>query len=84
MHKNFFFKNDCNFLIKYSFIEYGRNNLGDDVYEQIKDFLYYRLTEEQSLLIDKLIKEHYKRCENDFFIIIVYHIRRFLELAKSA
>src|ERR1700722_15325490 len=39
--------------------------LSDDVIEQIKDFFYYRLTEEQELLIDKLIlneelKERYK------------------------
>ena len=41
--------------------------LSDDVLEQIKDFNtdYYRLTEEQKLLIDKLIlneelKERYK------------------------
>ena len=40
--------------------------LSDDVFEQIKDFVYYNLTEEQKLLIDKLIlneelKERYKR-----------------------
>ena len=29
--------------------------LSDDVIEQIKDFIYWRLTEEQKLLIDKLI-----------------------------
>jgi hypothetical protein len=39
--------------------------LSDDVFEQIKDFNYENLTEEQSLLIDKLIlneelKERYK------------------------
>jgi hypothetical protein len=39
--------------------------LSDDVFEQIKDFDYKNLTEEQSLLIDKLIlneelKERYK------------------------
>jgi hypothetical protein len=39
--------------------------LSDDVFEQIKDFDYEDLTEEQSLLINKLIlneelKEHYK------------------------
>ncbi|CAB4420181.1 unnamed protein product [Rhizophagus irregularis] len=46
--------------------------LSDDVIEQIKDFEYKYLTEEQESLIDKLIidkelKEHYKRyglCEN--------------------
>jgi len=44
----------------------------DDVYEQIKDFEYWRLTEEQKLLVDKLIldeelKNNYKNyglCEN--------------------
>ena len=41
--------------------------VSDDVFEQIKDFdLYYKLTEEQKLLIDKLIlneelKERYKK-----------------------
>ena len=40
--------------------------LTDDVFEQIKDFKYWHLTEEQSLLIDKLIlneelKERYKK-----------------------
>ena len=39
--------------------------LSDDVFEQIKDFKNYRLTEEQKMLIDKLIlneelKERYK------------------------
>jgi hypothetical protein len=39
--------------------------LSDDIYEQIKDFNYKYLTDEQSLLIDKLIlyeglKERYK------------------------
>src|SRR6266480_4853146 len=39
--------------------------LSDDVIEQIKDFVHYDLTEEQKLLIDKLIlneelKERYK------------------------
>ena len=39
--------------------------LSDDVFEQIKDFDRYKLTEEQKLLIDKLIlneelKERYK------------------------
>ncbi|EXX61646.1 kinase-like domain-containing protein [Rhizophagus irregularis DAOM 181602=DAOM 197198] len=39
--------------------------LSDDVFEQIKDFDYWELTEEQESLIDKLItdkelKEHYK------------------------
>ena len=31
--------------------------LSDDVYEQIKDFIYYNLTEEQESLIDKLIPD---------------------------
>src|ERR1700722_14928337 len=40
--------------------------LSDDVFEQIKDFNRYRLTEEQTLLIDKLIlneelKNRYKK-----------------------
>src|SRR5436309_639664 len=40
--------------------------LSNDVFEQIKDFVHYDLTEEQELLIDKLIlneelKEHYKK-----------------------
>ena len=40
--------------------------LSDDVFEQIKDFVHYDLTEEQNLLIDKLIlneelKERYKK-----------------------
>jgi hypothetical protein len=40
--------------------------LSDDVFEQIKDFKYWNLTDEQSLLIDKLIlnqelKKRYKR-----------------------
>src|SRR5688572_3140683 len=39
--------------------------LSDDVIEQIKDFVYYKLTDEQKLLIDKLIlnkelRDHYK------------------------
>ncbi|RIA86403.1 kinase-like domain-containing protein [Glomus cerebriforme] len=35
----------------------------DDVFEQIKDFEYYDLTEEQNLLIDKLIlNEEVKKC----------------------
>ena len=39
--------------------------LSDNVFEQIKDFVHFRLTEEQELLIDKLIlnkelKECYK------------------------
>ena len=39
----------------------------DDVIDQIKDFDYKELTEEQELLIDKLIlnedlKNHYKEC----------------------
>ncbi|EXX63864.1 Cdc15p [Rhizophagus irregularis DAOM 197198w] len=37
--------------------------LSDDVIEQIKDFKYYGLTKEQSLLIDKLIlNEELKKC----------------------
>ena len=40
--------------------------LNDDVIEQIKDFVYFNLTEKQKLLIDKLIlneelKERYKK-----------------------
>ena len=40
--------------------------LSDDVFEQIKDFDYWSLTEEQELLIDKLIlneelKQRYKK-----------------------
>ena len=40
--------------------------LGDDVFNQIKDFVYWKLTEEQKMLIDKLIlneelKERYKQ-----------------------
>ena len=40
--------------------------LSDDVFEQIKDFIFYNLTEEQKLLIDKLIlneelKNRYKK-----------------------
>jgi hypothetical protein len=40
--------------------------LSDDAFEQIKDFDHWNLTDEQSLLIDKLIlneklKKHYKR-----------------------
>ena len=39
--------------------------ISDDVFEQIKNFVYYNLTEEQELLIDKLIpneelKQRYK------------------------
>jgi hypothetical protein len=39
--------------------------LSDDVFEQIKDFIHWKLTDEQSLLIDKLIlneelNNHYK------------------------
>src|ERR1044072_5088761 len=37
--------------------------LSNDVFEQIKDFTHYRLTEEQNLLIDKLIlNEELKEC----------------------
>ena len=37
--------------------------LSDDVFEQIKDFEYWELTEEQKLLIDKLIlNEELKEC----------------------
>ena len=36
--------------------------LGDDIFDQIKDFNYRRLTEEQEVLIDKLIlNEELKR-----------------------
>ena len=40
--------------------------LSDDIFEQIKDFTFWRLTEEQELLIDKLIlneelKDRYKK-----------------------
>jgi hypothetical protein len=40
--------------------------LSDDVFDQIKDFKYWDLTEEQELLVDKLIlneelKEYYKK-----------------------
>src|SRR5581483_4556030 len=39
--------------------------ISDDVYEQIKDFIYWKLTEEQASLVDKLIfdeelKKYYK------------------------
>ncbi len=34
--------------------------LSDDVIDQIKDFDYWNLTEEQELLIDKLILNEYK------------------------
>ncbi|GBC13912.1 kinase-like domain-containing protein [Rhizophagus irregularis DAOM 181602=DAOM 197198] len=42
-----------------------RYSISDDAYEQIKDFSRSRLTEEQELLVDKLIlneeiKERYK------------------------
>ena len=37
--------------------------LSDDVIDQIKDFNHYKLTEEQKLLIDKLIlNEELKEC----------------------
>jgi hypothetical protein len=32
-----------------------KNKLSDDVIEQIKDFVYWKLTKEQESLIDKLI-----------------------------
>src|SRR5215469_1700346 len=41
--------------------------LSDDVFEQIKDFPYYDLTEEQNLLIDKLIlNEELKNCYKNY------------------
>ncbi|POG76179.1 hypothetical protein GLOIN_2v1557521, partial [Rhizophagus irregularis DAOM 181602=DAOM 197198] len=45
--------------------------LSDDVFEQIKDFNYRKLTEEQESLIDKLItdkelKERYKNFKQNF------------------
>ncbi|UZO13020.1 uncharacterized protein OCT59_004526 [Rhizophagus irregularis] len=54
--------------------------LSDDVFEQIKDFKYLKLTEKQKSLIDKLItdeelKEHYKKyewIEYDKFEDVVY------------
>jgi hypothetical protein len=40
-----------------------KNNLSDDVIEQIKDFDHWELTEEQKSLIDKLIlNEELKKC----------------------
>ena len=43
-----------------------QNYISNDVFEQIKDFKYWKLTEEQKLLFDKLIpneelKQRYKR-----------------------
>src|SRR5436305_10925998 len=43
-----------------------QNYISNDVFEQIKDFKYWKLNEEQKLLIDKLIpneelKQRYKR-----------------------
>ena len=41
--------------------------LSDDVFDQIKDFDYSRLTEEQELLIDKLIlNEELKKCYKEY------------------
>src|ERR1044072_234222 len=41
--------------------------LSDDVFEQIKDFKYWKLTEEQELLIDKLIlSEELKKCYKNY------------------
>src|SRR3954471_7946959 len=41
--------------------------LNDDVFDQIKDFDCYELTEEQKLLIDKLIlNEELKECYKDY------------------
>jgi len=41
--------------------------LGDDVFEQIKDFYHWSLTEEQKLLIDKLIlNEELKKRYKDY------------------
>jgi hypothetical protein len=40
-----------------------KNKLSNDVIEQIKDFVHWNLTEEQELLIDKLIlKEELRKC----------------------
>src|SRR5581483_1292477 len=44
-----------------------QNYISDDIFEQIKDFMYWKLNEEQKLLIDKLIpneelKQRYKSC----------------------
>src|ERR1043165_6543513 len=41
--------------------------LSDDVIDQIKDFNHYKLTEEQNLLIDKLIlNEELKECYKEY------------------
>ena len=41
--------------------------LGDDVFNQIKDFVFWNLTEEQEVLIDKLIlNEELKECYKDY------------------
>ena len=41
--------------------------LSDDVFDQIKDFDYSRLTEEQKLLIDKLmLNEELKKCYKEY------------------
>ncbi|CAB4418734.1 unnamed protein product [Rhizophagus irregularis] len=41
--------------------------LSDDVFEQIKDFIYWELTEEQESLIDKLITDKkLKRCYKNY------------------
>src|ERR1043165_3108757 len=41
--------------------------LSDDVIDQIKDFNHYKLTEEQKLLIDKLIlNEELKECYKEY------------------
>ena len=47
-------------------MEQAKIQLSDDVYEQIKDFYYWKLTEEQESLVDKLIldeelKNNYKK-----------------------
>ena len=41
--------------------------LSDDVFEQIKDFVHNKLTEEQKLLVDKLIlNEELKECYKEY------------------
>ena len=49
--------------------------LSDDVFEQIKDFDRYKLTEEQKLLIDELILNEELKCISKYFfneVIICY------------
>ena len=44
-----------------------QNYISNDVFEQIKDFKHYKLSEEQKLLIDKLIpNEELKQCYIDY------------------